>query len=145
MYYICKHLYFSCENVDIYENVNIRLMEPVFVDVKRKAFRVGQGSDVSEGIQNVIFNLMNTSVVRMLQHTELTEMSLPKAEESICIGGGGEIIYACIIFLLLKLALPAFPHNKHTTFFAQLALLSPDRHPAQCRNTHNPHNLSGRP
>lgn len=29
VYYICKHLYFSCENVDIYENVNIRLMEPV--------------------------------------------------------------------------------------------------------------------
>lgn len=40
MYYICKHLYFSCENVDIYENVNIRLLEPVF-EVKRKAFWVG--------------------------------------------------------------------------------------------------------
>lgn len=26
---ISKHLYFACENVDIYENVNIRLMEPV--------------------------------------------------------------------------------------------------------------------
>lgn len=32
VYYICKHLYFSCENVDIYENVNIRPMEPVFVE-----------------------------------------------------------------------------------------------------------------
>lgn len=29
VYYICKHLYFSCENVDIYENVNIRSMNPV--------------------------------------------------------------------------------------------------------------------
>lgn len=29
MYYVCKHLYFSRENVDIYENVNIRSMEPV--------------------------------------------------------------------------------------------------------------------
>jgi len=27
--YICKHLYFSCENVDIYNDVNIRSMEPV--------------------------------------------------------------------------------------------------------------------
>lgn len=29
VYYICKHLYFSCENVDIYDNVNIKSMEPV--------------------------------------------------------------------------------------------------------------------
>lgn len=29
VYYICKHLYFSCENVDISENVNISWMEPV--------------------------------------------------------------------------------------------------------------------
>lgn len=29
VYFICKHLYFSCENVDIYENVNIRSIEPV--------------------------------------------------------------------------------------------------------------------
>ncbi len=29
VYYMCKHLYFSCENVGIYENVNIRSMEPV--------------------------------------------------------------------------------------------------------------------
>lgn len=25
MYYICKHLYFSCENVDIYENCKYQI------------------------------------------------------------------------------------------------------------------------
>lgn len=39
VYYIRKHLYFSCENVDIYENVNIGSMElasPVLWKLKRK-------------------------------------------------------------------------------------------------------------
>lgn len=35
---------------------------------------------MSEGIQNVIFNLMNTSVVWFLQHPELNDPCLPKAQ-----------------------------------------------------------------
>lgn len=36
-------------------------------------------SNVSEGIQNVIFNLTNTSVVPVLRHAAPTELRLPKA------------------------------------------------------------------
>lgn len=31
VYYICNHLYFSCANMDICENVNIRSTEPVLL------------------------------------------------------------------------------------------------------------------
>lgn len=80
MYYICKHLYFSCENVDIYENVNIRSMEPVLWKYRGRHSGLAKPKvQMSEGIQNVVFNLMNTSVVWVLQHAEATELSLPKA------------------------------------------------------------------
>lgn len=36
---------------------------------------------MSEGIQNVIFNLMNTSVVCLLQHPERNDPSLPEAQK----------------------------------------------------------------
>lgn len=64
VYYICKHLYFSCENVDIYENVNIRSMEPVLpVLWKRRGKRCGlESSKHLRGLQNVILNLMKTSL-----------------------------------------------------------------------------------
>lgn len=36
---------------------------------------------MTEGIQNVIFNLMNTSAVWLLQHPERNDPSLPKAQK----------------------------------------------------------------
>lgn len=70
--------------MDIYENVNfIRLMEPVLSVVyeSRHAGLANLVVQTSEGIQNVIFNLMNTSVVWLLQHSELHDPSLHKSQE----------------------------------------------------------------
>lgn len=76
------------------------------MEVKRKVLAKVYSSKVSEGIQNVIFNPTNTSVVWVLKHTELTELSLPKVIKS-----------RFVLVKKKKLSLPAFPHNKHTVFF----------------------------
>lgn len=95
---------------------------------------------MSEGIQNVIFTEYLGGSGVTTHWTDWAEFTLSLR---IDLYWRKKIIYACVVFFffLLKLALPAFPHNKHTTYILHNWLLL-DRHTAQCKNTQT-HNLSG--
>lgn len=94
---------------------------------------------MSESVQNVILFPVRNSVVQLLQHPELTELSLCKASDSICIGHKKK--YICLYSYLLKLLLPAFPHCKHTYICTDGFSLSDSLHNATKKKLKT-HNLS---